>query len=448
MGHRIKGLFCKAALLAIVLTAFNAMTNIALAGPKYVRVKPKLGEGTSVLLNRYKLPADKENIALFKELNPKKFDKKGGLLKGETYRLPIKIYQYNGKSIRGSVEGISKETASKIDELNAKYLDAGLVQNSYKKSKQIWVPVYLLSSESDKPTAKEDPDSTFAPIPRKKPLTKDKKKKQSTEESAKKKDEQKNDDKKKNGESKKKGNGVPFLGDKYKKIDKIDNSLEDCVYYLDPGHGGPDPGAIGHNGKYDLCEDEYAYDVVLRLARALLQHGATVYVLVHDENDGIRDDQFLSNDDKEFYYGGGTISENQKERLTARASIVNELYEKHRKTAKLQQLIVIHLDSRVVKQRVDIFFYFKPGSSEGKSLAESVYNHIKNKYDASQPGRGYKGTISARNLLMLRETKPTGIYVELGNIQNKRNQVRFIEKNNRQAIANWFCDALIKYSKK
>lgn len=443
-----EGRINKSVLLAIVLTVILSYTNAAWAGQKYLTVKPKLGEGASVLLNRYKLPADKENIALFKELNPKKFDKKGGLLKGEVYRLPIKIVKYNGKSIRSSVEGISKETAQKIDELNNKYLESGLVQKSYKKSKQLLVPVYLVNGEDDKPSKKDEADSTFAPIPRKKPLTKEKKKKQATEESTKKKDEAKGDDKKKNGESKKKGNGVPFLGDKYKKIDKIDNSLEDCVYYLDPGHGGPDPGAIGHNGKYDLCEDEYAYDVVLRLARALLQHGATVYVLVHDENDGIRDDQFLSNDDKEYYYGGGAISENQRERLLARASIVNELYEKHRKNAKLQQLIVIHLDSRVVKQRVDIFFYYKPGSSEGKALAESVYNFIKNKYDASQPGRGYKGTISARNLLMLRETKPTGVYVELGNIQNKRNQIRFIEKNNRQAIANWFCDALIKYSKK
>jgi N-acetylmuramoyl-L-alanine amidase len=418
------------------------------AGTKYVTVKPKLGEGTSVLLNRYKLPADKENISLFKELNPKKFDKKGGLLKGQTYKLPIKIVQFNGKSIRSSVDGISKDVAQKIEDINRKFLEAGLTEKSYKKSKLLWVPVYLLSNDSDKPSRKDDSDSTdVAPIPRKRPIVKDNNNKSTTTDVKKKRDDSK-DDKRKSSDSKKKSNGVPYLGEKYKKIDKIDNSLEDCVYYLDPGHGGPDPGAIGHNGKYTLCEDEYAYDVVLRLARCLLQHGATVYVLVHDDNDGIRDDQFLSNNDTEYYLGGGAISENQKERLMARANIVNDLYEKHKKTAKLQQLIVIHLDSRVVKQRVDIFYYYKPGSNEGKALAESVYNFIKTKYDASQPGRGYKSTVTARNLLMLRETKPTGLYVELGNIQNKRNQIRFIEKNNRQAIANWFCEALIKCSKK
>jgi N-acetylmuramoyl-L-alanine amidase len=34
--------------------------------------------------------------------------------------------------------------------------------------------------------------------------------------------------------------------------------------------------------------------------------------------------------------------------------------------------------------------------------------------------------------------------VELGNIQNERDQIRFTKVNNRQALANWLCQALIK----
>lgn len=428
-----------------VIFAINAAT--LLSADKYVIVKPKSGDGASILLNRYKLPADKYNLDLFKELNPKKFDKNGGLLKGVTYKLPIRIYKYDGKSIRSTIKGIDKETALKVEEYNKKVLDAGLVKTGFKKSKTLWAPMCIIEDAPRGKKSDDSADSTESIIPRKKSQTKTKideptKKKEVSE------DKDKDTDKKKSDSNgKKKGSGVPFLGEKYKKIDKIDNSLEDCVYYLDPGHGGCDPGAVGKNGKYSLSEDEYAYDVVLRMARELQRHGATVYVLVHDDKDGIRDDAFLSSNSDEYYFGGGSIAENQRERLMARAEIVDELYEKHKKTAKIQQLIVIHLDSRVVNKRVDIFYYYKPGSSDGKELAQYIYNHIKKKYDASQPGRGYTGTVTSRNLLMLRETKPTGVYIELGNIQNHRNQLRFIDKNNRQALANWFTDALLKYAK-
>ena len=43
------------------------------------------------------------------------------------------------------------------------------------------------------------------------------------------------------------------------------------------------------------AEDEYAYDITLRLAKELLAHGAEVYIIIQDENDGIRDDFVLRN---------------------------------------------------------------------------------------------------------------------------------------------------------
>ena len=49
-----------------------------------------------------------------------------------------------------------------------------------------------------------------------------------------------------------------------------DNSLANKVYYIVAGHGGPDPGARCTDCKSTMCEDEYAYDVSLRLARELI----------------------------------------------------------------------------------------------------------------------------------------------------------------------------------
>ena len=45
---------------------------------------------------------------------------------------------------------------------------------------------------------------------------------------------------------------------------------------------------------------------------------------------------------------------------------------------------------------------------------------------------------------MLREVKTNAVFVELGNIRNAYDQQRFMKENNRQALANWLYEGLIK----
>jgi N-acetylmuramoyl-L-alanine amidase len=73
-------------------------------------------------------------------------------------------------------------------------------------------------------------------------------------------------------------------------------------------------------------------------------------------------------------------------------------------------------------------------------------NTIRMKYEQHQRGRGYEGTVKARNLHMLRETYPIAVYAELGNIRNTKDQKRFIIEDNRQAVANWLCEGVLKDS--
>ncbi|MBK8153354.1 MAG: hypothetical protein IPK61_10060 [Saprospiraceae bacterium] len=68
-------------------------------------------------------------------------------------------------------------------------------------------------------------------------------------------------------------------------------------------------------GKYTLCEDEYAYDVSLRLAKKLMEEGATVHIIVQDKNDGIRDEKYLDCDEDEICATGCQIPISQKKRL-------------------------------------------------------------------------------------------------------------------------------------
>jgi N-acetylmuramoyl-L-alanine amidase len=125
--------------------------------------------------------------------------------------------------------------------------------------------------------------------------------------------------------------------------------------------------------------------------------------------------------------------------------VINALYRKHKAEGiKKQRAIIIHVDSRGHGQRIDMFFYHSPKSNQGKELATILMNTIKEKYDEHQQGRGYSGTVTARNLHMLRKTYPVSVYAELGNIRNTLDLKRFIIEDNRQAVANWLCEGLLR----
>ena len=233
-----------------------------------------------------------------------------------------------------------------------------------------------------------------------------------------------------------------IFGKKYQQVEILDAQLKGAVYYLISGHGGPDPGAIGKYDNHPLCEDEYAYDVTLRLARNLMGHSAQVYVITQDKNDGIRNGSILKPDKDEVCYPNLKIPTNQKSRLQQRSNAVNKLYLKHK--GRFQRLIVIHIDSRSQGENIDVFFYHDKRSKTGKKMATNLQQTFNSKYRQYQPGREYHGTVSTRNLYVINHSYPPTAFIELGNINNPRDKMRFINDNNRQALANWLTDGLIR----
>ncbi|MEI6140972.1 MAG: N-acetylmuramoyl-L-alanine amidase [Mariniphaga sp.] len=235
----------------------------------------------------------------------------------------------------------------------------------------------------------------------------------------------------------------PLFGKDAEHVDLIDQKLKGGVFYLVSGHGGPDPGAMGKIGKNILCEDEYAYDVTLRFGRELLRHSAKVYFIVRDPYDGIRNDLFLRNNKDEVCYPNSEIPLNQVERLKQRVDAINVLY-RNEHQGIYKRCIEIHVDARNNKKNIDLFFYFNEGSKNGERLANTLRTTVEQKYQLKQPGRGYTGDVSSRNLYMLKKTIPTAVFIELGNINHSRDQQRLIYENNRQAIAKWLCDGVIE----
>ncbi|SFR39112.1 N-acetylmuramoyl-L-alanine amidase [Robiginitalea myxolifaciens] len=233
-----------------------------------------------------------------------------------------------------------------------------------------------------------------------------------------------------------------IFGPEYERVSPESKRLEGTVYYLVSGHGGPDPGAMTKYGGKAIAEDEYAYDITLRLGRYLLSHGAMVYIIIRDPDDGIRDERILPIDHDEVAYPDKRIPLNQLARLKQRTEAVNKLYAKHR--GKHQRLIVTHVDSRSSGQNIDVFFYHHEKSTQGKRLAEHIHKTFQQKYAYYQPNRKYNGTFKDRsNLYVVKNTHPPTAFIEVGNISNKKDQRRILDPDNRQALANWICEGIL-----
>lgn len=232
----------------------------------------------------------------------------------------------------------------------------------------------------------------------------------------------------------------PLFGKDYSRYTINSNKLKGATFYLVSGHGGPDCGAIGYSNGTAIHEKEYAYDIMLRLARSLMMEGATVHIIIQDKNDGIRDAKYLKNNNRETCRGK-EIPRNQKKRLQQRCDEINALSRKS--TDKYQRAVFIHLDSRSKNEKLDVFFYYNRDSASGKNMAKTMQTTFKERYNTLRPGRGFNGTVSPRDLYVIKNTNPVSLFAELGNIQNSNDQERFLKNTNRQLLAEWMCNGLI-----
>ncbi|GAB2965198.1 N-acetylmuramoyl-L-alanine amidase [Hymenobacter coalescens] len=234
-----------------------------------------------------------------------------------------------------------------------------------------------------------------------------------------------------------------LLFGKYGRPGVSSQALRGTVFYLMSGHGGPDPGAVGQYGNAKLAEDEYAYDVTLRLARVMMEHGATVHMIVQDPNDGIRDEGVLKMDNDELTHPNLTIPLGHVARLRQYVNAINRLHGRYgRKT--YQRMITIHIDSRSAGATTDVFFYHHEQSAVGLRLAKNIHQTFTTRYARYQPNRPYVGTVSPRtSLYVVRNSHAPTVFIELGNIRNSKDQRRFVLPQNRQALANWICEGAI-----
>lgn len=391
-------------------------------------------ETFAALLTRFDLYDFECNHRKFLELNTLTAGLK--ILPGKKYRLPILVVPYNGKSIRTSLKTNDLELALRVQSFNKNAKNGGQRADDFIQSKQLWVAWHEYECPAEGEVAAAEVEKVEQVEKEKKQAEKDKKSNRAERPLP------------EIGEEKSHAGGrvFPIFGAKYQKTPLASTKLKGKVFYIISGHGGPDTGAEGKHGRHTMCEDEYAYDVSLRLTRLLISHGATAFMIVRDPDDGIRDSELLDCDRDEQVWGKLEIPRPQKARLFQRSDLVNAMTEKYlKKGIKDQTLLEIHVDSRGKNARADVFFYFRRADEPSEKLARKIHQKFYQKYLKVRAQRKYTGTVTARDLHTLRETTaPKAVYVELGNIRNAYDQQRILLPTNRQSLANWLGEALME----
>ena len=397
--------------------ALAALSVAARAEPyTYLTAVAEPGDGMYALLRRFGLPASNCYQDRFLALN--RLGAEEPLHAGRDYRVPVLVYAYDGRSIRTTIGLRDLPLARSIQAYNRGREAAGQHAAPYEQSRELWVPYGLLFCESATGAAPLSPapaEATAVLVSR---------------------------DTREPAAPARAEDGYAIFGEAYAQVKRKDSRLAGQVFYLVSGHGGPDPGAVGRKRDHTLCEDEYAYDVVLRLARAIIEHGGVPYVVVRDEDDGIRDEEYLACDQDETVWGGDPLPRDQRLRLAQRSDVINELARE--RAGVPQTCIVVHVDSRHAEAQTDLFFYHQRGDAASEGLAEEMRATMRRNYRRHGRTREYQGTVSTRDLHMLREVDVPTVYIELGNIQHAFDQKRVLKASNRQALAKWFAEGLVR----
>lgn len=471
-----------------LLLCLAASFVAAKSGPKS-KAKPYIaaagkGEGAYGLLRRYHLLEDPNNVALFYRIN--KLRSGQSLVAGKKYQLPMDVHPYDGRSIRSSTGVSDYDKAKRIERFNVHFRKSLGLRPDLSKEGKVYVPrservlkgweeetpssALVSNARSESSRNAELPSRRVGQRPGQRSLAADDRRREQyliagvggstslidpvaerrllPEEIAIEAPESITAGMS-FGSARKISTtllDVPLFGAGYSRVERLNESLKNQVFYIVPGHGGPDPGAMAKNvdGQYTICEDEYAYDVSLRLARKLMEAGARVYVIVEDKNDGIRDEKYLDCDTDEKLFGGHKIPSSQKKRLRQGISKVNALYENYRKKGFSKQWMVsIHIDAQSETNRQDVFFYYQSESADSKNKAVDIQNVFEEKYQVYRKSREYDGTVSARPLYVVRNSKPEPIFIELANIHNPEDRQRILVPRNRELLASWIAEGFM-----
>ena len=237
--------------------------------------------------------------------------------------------------------------------------------------------------------------------------------------------------------------------------DSRSQTLRGWRIVLDPGHGGRDPGAIvsnldGNNRSVYVVEDEFVYDIALRLYQKLRLAGAEVEMTVISPNHLIRENnppaRTFVHEQNEVYNDASVNRRNSfsvrpgLHNIVQRVKIANRFFARRGKTL----FISLHADNTPSRPKGPLVIYW---SRRGKidSRSRSFARIMERALDLPD----VPAQISGRNLAVLRgNLAQAEILVEIRNVHDKGEAWALRSHKIRDSDADRIFRGILNYAKR
>lgn len=185
--------------------------------------------------------------------------------------------------------------------------------------------------------------------------------------------------------------------------------LKNKTIYIDPGHGGRDPGAIYK----DIKESDINLQISKYLKEELEKNGAQVYLTRIGDYD-------LSENNARNH---------KKNDLTARARLINE--------SNCDMYISIHLNSDPSPTWNGIQIFYTDNNENNKRIAETIKKQLKLK----------RKTKELKNMYLFEKINQPGILIEAGFISNPNDRYKLKQTDYQKELSKNITNGIIKYYK-
>ena len=186
------------------------------------------------------------------------------------------------------------------------------------------------------------------------------------------------------------------------------------IIYIDPGHGGIDPGSIYKN----IYEKDINLSICLKLKKELEKSGAQVYLT----RDG------------DYDLSTPNTSTRKKSDLNNRVRLIND--------SNAFMYISIHLNATNSKTWHGAQVFYDDVNKENKKIAEIMQQELKNNLNTNRE------ISEISNMLLNRKVKIPGVLIEVGFLSNDNERYLLKQDSYQQKIIKTIVNGIVKYNKK
>lgn len=186
---------------------------------------------------------------------------------------------------------------------------------------------------------------------------------------------------------------------------------------IDPGHGGPDGGAVG---KDDTTEKEIALAVSKKLQTYLQQSGALVYLTRETDID-------LADDDTTG------LSKRKSEDIRNRLTFIHD--------KKADFFVTIHLNAIPSTRWSGAQTFYYPEGDENRHLAHMIQSEI-----IHNLGNTDRTPLAINTLYLLKHAKVPGALVEIGFLSNEQEREQLKQEDYQRKMAASIYEGILRYT--